>query len=167
MKENLPVRKRIRLKDYDYASEGMYLITICTKNRLHILSKIIDDSMQNIKPVGANCVRPIIKLSKIGKIINKEINNISEIYDNINVNEYVIMPNHIHLIIEIEDGRTQFAPTISQIVKQYKGSITKKLNYSIWQKSFYEHIIRNEKEYLKIKEYIKNNVMNWRKDKYF
>lgn len=164
MEEKFPHRKQLRLKEYDYSQEGYYFITICTQNKKHILGKIINGID---KPVGANCVRPIMKLSKIGHIINKEINKISKIYDNIFIDEYVIMPNHIHLIIEIEDGRTQFAPTISQIIKQYKGSITKQLNYSIWQKSFYEHVIRNEKEYYLIKQYIQDNPLNWEKDKYY
>jgi len=95
------------------------------------------------------------------------MNKISKIYNNILIDEYIIMPNHIHVIIEIENGRTQFAPTISQIIKQYKGSITKQIKNNIWQKSFYEHIIRNEKEYLNIKQYIINNPYNWKKDKYY
>lgn len=165
MNNKIPHRKQLRLKEYDYSQEGYYFITICTQNRKCVLSKIIDEI--NSKSVGANCVRPITRLSKIGQIIDKEINKISKIYDNIFIDEYVIMPNHIHLIIEIENGRTQFAPTISQIIKQYKGSITKQLNYNIWQKSFYEHIIRNEKEYYMIKQYIQYNPLNWKKDKYY
>jgi len=74
------------------------------------------------------------------------------------------MPNHIHIIIVIKDKETV---TISRIIKQYKMYVSKKIGYSIWQKSFYEHIIRNEKEYYKIKEYIKNNIVNWKKDKYY
>lgn len=167
MKKEFPHRKQIRLKEYDYSQEGYYFITICTQNRLQILSKIINEIGIDAKCVGANCVRPIIKLSKIGQVIDNEINKISKIYNNIFIDEYVVMPNHIHLIIEIESGRTQFAPTISQVIKQYKGSITKQLNYNIWQKSFYEHVIRNEKEYYLIKQYIQNNPLNWEKDKYY
>ena len=77
---------------------------------------------------------------------------------------YVIMPNHIHAIISIEEAQTI---TISRIINQYKGIVTKQLGYSIWQKSYYDHIIRNEKEYYKIIEYIQNNIINWEKDKYF
>ncbi len=64
-------------------------------------------------------------------------------------------------------GRTQFAPTISQIIKQFKGIITKTIGYNIWQKSFYEHIIRNEKEYFLTKQYIQNKPINWYEDKYY
>ena len=74
------------------------------------------------------------------------------------------MPNHIHIIITINNNNSI---NIARIIKQYKGSVTKKIGYSIWQKSYYEHIIRDEKEYYNIKEYIQNNIINWEKDKYF
>ncbi len=74
------------------------------------------------------------------------------------------MPNHIHFIISIKadkNGRTQFAPTISRVVKQFKGSITKQIGKPIWQKSFYEHTIRNQTDYNEIWEYIENNPLKW------
>lgn len=74
------------------------------------------------------------------------------------------MPNHIHILIFIKNKN---GVTISKIIKHYKTNVSKEIKYSIWQKSFYEHIVRNEKEYLKIKEYIRNNIINWKKDKYF
>lgn len=91
-------RKPNRLKNHDYSQNGVYFITVCVKNRNPILSYI---------PVGANCVR----LSKIGKAVEEEINNISKIYANVTVENYVIMPNHIHLLVFIDgfSGRTQFA----------------------------------------------------------
>lgn len=139
---DLPKRKNIRLNDYNYSSNGAYFITICTKNKENLLWK----------NVGANCVRPLdqLPLSKIGIVIENEIYKLNTVYENIKVDKYQIMPNHIHLIIfiyEDSNGRTQFAPTISRIIKQFKGSITKQIGFSIWQKSFYDRIIRNEKEY--------------------
>lgn len=149
MKESLPVRKRIRLQGYDYSEENMYFITICVKDRLEMLGKIIEDN---------------IKLTKEGNIVKQNINKIEQIYRNIIIDEYVIMPNHIHILILINYKNNL---TISKIIKHFKTNITREIKYSIWQKSFYEHIIRNEKEYIRIKKYIKNNVINWRKDKYF
>ena len=149
MREKLPQRKKIRLKDYDYSKENMYFITICVKNRAELLGKITEDNK--------------IELTKEGKILKQNINKISEIYDNIIIDEYIIMPNHIHILVLILDKK---GVTLSKIVKHYKANISRELTHSIWQKSFYEHIIRNEKEYLKIKEYIKNNIINWKKDKY-
>ena len=73
------------------------------------------------------------------------------------------MPNHIHMIIEI---KKEEEVTISRIIKQYKMQVCKEIGYKIWQKLFYEHIIRTELDYLKIKAYIQNNVANWKEDIY-
>ncbi len=150
MKEKLPIRKRIRLKDYDYSKENMYFITICIKNRLEILGTIREENN--------------IELSNEGNIVKKNIYKIEEIYKNIGIDEYIIMPNHIHILIWIKDKN---GVTISKIIKHYKTNVSKEIKYSIWQKSFYEHIVRNEKEYLKVREYIRNNIINWKKDKYY
>ncbi len=153
---DLPKRKNIRLHNYNYSYNGAYFITICTKNKENLLWK----------NVGANCVRPLdqLPLSKIGIVIENEIYKLNTVYENIKVDKYQIMPNHIHLIIFIyEDSnwRTQFAPTISRIIKQFKGSITKQIEFSIWQKSFYDRIIRNEKEYQEVWNYIHNNPLKY------
>lgn len=153
---DLPKRKNIRLNDYNYSSNGAYFITICTKNKENLLWK----------NVGANCVRPLdqLPLSKIGIVIENEIYKLNTVYENIKVDKYQIMPNHIHLIIfiyEDSNGRTQFAPTISRIIKQFKGSITKQIGFSIWQKSFYDRAIRNEKEYQSVWNYIHNNPLKY------
>jgi len=150
MKENLPVRKKIRLNDYDYSEENMYFITICVKDRLEILGKIIDENY--------------MKLTKEGNIVKQNLYKIEVMYKNMIIDEYVVMPNHVHIILLINYKN---GTTISKIIKHFKTNISREIGYSIWQKSFYEHIIRNEKKYLKIKEYIKNNVMNWKNDKYF
>ena len=146
MKENLPRRKNIRLKYYDYSEEGMYFITICTRNRIKLFGEIETKE---------------IKLTKVGKIVEKSIINLEKIYNNITIDEYIVMPNHIHIIIIINEKNNL---TISRIINQYKGRITKTIGYPIWQKLFYEHIIRNKSEYYKIKQYIQNNIVNWKND---
>ena len=118
--------------------------------------------------VGVTSGRP--PLSRIGDIIDKEINKIPTIYENVEIDKYVIMPNHIHLIISLngnEDGRPEVTPTVSHIIKYFKGSISKQIGFSIWQKLFHDHIIRNEAEYLKIWEYIDTNPLKWQKDCYY
>ncbi len=162
-KLNLPNRKSLRLENYDYSSNGAYFITICTNKR--------NISLWN--NVGANCVRQqeYIKLSEIGTLINNEILKIPYVYENVIIDKFCIMPDHIHLIIFLDNsnntiGRTQFAPTISRIIKQFKGSITKQLGYPIWQKSFYDHIIRNEKAYLEIWRYIDENPLKFIDEKH-
>ena len=128
-------RKPNRLKEYDYSANGYYFITICTAEKQKLLCNI----------VGANCVRPPeIKYTEIGKIVKENMTVLDTVYSCIKIDKYVIMPNHIHLILIINNGRTQFAPTVSRIIKQFKGKITKQVGFPIWQKSFYDHIIRDE-----------------------
>ena len=167
MNDKLPKRKNIRLKEYDYSLEGYYFITICTKDRKEILGQI--------KPVGVALLgdpkeKTIeqIDLKNEGKIVKKHINNCNKIFDNIFIDEYVIMPNHIHLIIVLSNGSPRSAtPTIPKIINAYKSIVTKEIGYPIWQRNYYEHVIRNEKEYYEIKKYIQNNIINWEMDKYF
>ncbi|MEG0895633.1 MAG: transposase, partial [Oscillospiraceae bacterium] len=150
----LPKRKNIRLKNYDYGQNGAYFITVCTKDRHEILWN-----------VGATFGRPqeSPQLSEYGTIIRNEIDRIGEIYDNVVViDKYVIMPNHIHMIILLhgDDRRPKVAPTISRIMQQFKGSVTKQIGFSLWQKLFHDHIIRNEQEYQNIWEYIDTNSLH-------
>lgn len=147
---DLPQRKQNRLENYDYSQNGAYFITICTKERKKILCEI----------VGANIVRP--KLTRYGKIVDDAINLITNHYQTVTIDKYVIMPDHIHLLLQIHsDGRTMFAPTIERIVKQTKGYITKQIGFSIFQRSYYDHVIRNQEDYNEIWEYIDNNPKKW------
>lgn len=118
MKENLPRRKNIRLKYYDYSEEGMYFITICTRNRIKLFGEIETKE---------------IKLTKVGKIVEKSIINLEKIYNNITIDEYIVMPNHIHIIIIINEKNNL---TISRIINQYKGRITKTIGYRFGKSCF-------------------------------
>lgn len=162
----LPTRKPNRLNGFDYSSNGAYFITICTQNRQNYF-------WDN---VGAHSVRPwkSIHLTEYGKAVEKSILNISVYHPNVWVDNYVIMPNHIHIILFIGDsemcdksGRTMCAPTISLIVKQMKEYVTKNIGFSIWQKSFHDHIIRNKKSYEEISSYIDNNPITWEQDCFY
>ncbi|MDR1800303.1 MAG: hypothetical protein LBQ95_00425 [Lachnospiraceae bacterium] len=165
----LPTRKPNRLAGYDYSQNGAYFITICAKDREQIFGRITTDG------VGANCVRPCVRQSETGNIVLSEIERLNVAYPSVNIDCFVVMPNHVHMIIVIDkngginknDGRTQFAPTISRIIKQWKGAISKQIGFSPWQKSFHDHIIRNEQEYIKIAEYIENNPKRWADDCFY
>lgn len=142
---NKDKRHSIRLKEYNYAKEGMYFITICTKNRKCILGEIREDKMQ---------------LNDIGKVVEKELLSVKMKFPKFNINIYQIMPNHIHFILEITDKNNI---TIGNIIRYFKGKVyTKSKIY--WQRNYYEHIIRNEKEYYAICNYIINNPYNWKED---
>lgn len=155
-------RKPNRLKGYDYSQNGAYFITICVKNRHEMLWNA----------VGARIARPqnTEDLSEYGIVIKNAINNISEQYPSVLVDKYVIMPNHIHMILLVDssgDRREMRAPTISTVINQMKGYVTKQIGFSLWQKLFHDHIIRNEEEYRKIWEYIDTNPLKWEDDCYF
>ncbi|MBR5506605.1 MAG: transposase [Clostridia bacterium] len=169
----LPKRKNIRLKDYDYSSCGYYFITICTQNRQSLFWKNITDVLDAYKRfnnVGADIIRP--HLSECGKTVDRAINEIKTHYPYVTVDEYAIMPDHIHLILKIvnndEYGRMISAPTLKPvmtIIGQMKRWVSKEIGFSVWQKSYYEHIIRDEKDYLEKAEYIMNNPLKYLIDK--
>ena len=155
---NLPKRKPTRLKGYEYSTPGAYLITICVKDRKQLLSKIIVGDDAHIVPKS--------HISNYGLICDKYINNINIKYENVTIDKYVIMPNHIHLIIFLHGTMRASSPTknIETIIRSFKTLVTKEIGYSIWQRSYHDHIIRGEKDYQKIWEYIDTNVIRWEKD---
>jgi len=162
--KELPVRKPNRLKGYDYSQNGRYFITICAKDQSELFSI-----------VGAASCRPhndgmAPHNTEIGNIIENEITILSSSYHGVSVDCFVIMPNHIHMIICInwaDGGWQDAAPTISQMINQWKRAISIKVGRSVWQKSFHDHVIRNENEYIKIAEYIENNPIRWEEDCFY
>ena len=162
MKEESRSRKNLRMPHYNYSNTGYYFITICVKNRKKLLSKIIITTQNNnIK----------LELLPYGKIADRIIKNTNNVYDYAKIYDYVIMPNHIHFICEItkninNDCSPQNA-TIPNIVGALKKLINKECKEKIWQRNYYEHIIRNEKEYLKILQYIYDNPYRWGQDLYY
>lgn len=163
-------RKRVRLTEYDYSSAGAYFITICTDNRKEIFSSI----------VGAIHESPENVLTENGKIVKEVIESLPERFD-IKIDKYVIMPNHIHLIIVIkndDDRAIRESPlqkkrsVIDKAIGYLKMNVSKKIHQisdekEIWQRSYYDHIIRGEDDYMKIWDYIDKNVMNWENDRLY
>ena len=156
-----PARKPNRLSQYDYSTPGAYFITICTKDKRCILGSV----------VGASIARPErVALSAVGKIVEKAILQIPAHYPAVTVDQYVVMPNHVHLLLQIhtdESGRPMVAPTVSRIMQQMKGAVTKQIGQSIWQKLYHDHVIRGENDYLKIWQYIQSNPAKWQDDCFF
>ena len=159
----LPKRKHIRIEDYDYSTPGAYFITVCTANR----EKIFWSDRR-----GELCSPANVPLSDIGIIVDNEIQKLNSVYDSVRVDKYCIMPDHIHFILSIDTDENErtcrgelrspaCAPTISRVTKQFKGSITKQVGRPIWQKSFYDHGIRNQQDYDEIWAYIENNPLKY------
>ena len=162
--DKFPKRKINRLKSWNYSNNGGYFITICTDNRKHILSKIC---------VGDGFSVP--QLTKTGQIVDDYIKNINLKYSCVTVSEYVIMPNHIHLLLFIDNNGTgNPSPTVGNIIGWFKYNTTKSVNEEyksaenkLWQRSYYDHIIRDEKDYMEKRNYILSNPLKWLDDEYY
>ena len=160
----LPKRKPNRLNNYDYSKNGMYFITICSDNKKCIFSKIVG---QGLAPAE-------VRLSEYGKIAEEQLLLLKNRYSTIDINKFVIMPNHIHIILTINNKAAGASPcpTVSDIICTYKSLTTKMCknagyqNKKIFQNSFYDHIIRNDEDYITKAQYIENNPAKWREDKY-
>lgn len=158
-------RRSIRLKGYDYSEAGTYFVTVCSWKRDCLFGEISGG---------------VMGLNEYGRIVEDEWRRSSTIRQEINLDEFVIMPNHIHGIVTIysngdrhvgANGRSPLRmkpKSISSFVAGFKSAVTKQINQirntpgtPVWQRNYYEHIIRNEKELEKIREYIQNNPLKW------
>lgn len=154
----LPNRKSLRLLNYDYSSPGAYLITVCTKNRRKILGHLVG--------CGA-CDTPEVECSKYGKILKKYITYMGDKYSHIKLDGFVIMPDHFHILLRItektKNGVSQASrPTdneVSKFVSLLKRYCNREYGENIWQTSYYDHIIRNEKDYFEALQYIETNPL--------
>ena len=184
----LPNRQSTRLKTYDYSLEGSYFITIVTQDRLHLFGKIENSQMI---------------LNTVGKIVEQEWKNSIQLRSNISLGEFIIMPDHMHMILTIDhqisndkeskewehSNPKSPSQTIGAIIRGFKGACTKKINLfynstgelqftptdelqfaptefyknKIWQRNYYDHIIRNQADYNRIEQYIIDNPQNWKK----
>ncbi len=166
---DLPKRKSPRLKEFDYNTSGYYFITICTHNKAKTLSK-----------VGAIHESPETILSEKGKIVDDVINNIPS-HLCVRIDKYVIMPNHIHMILvadrrvlprAIRESPLHTRSIVDKAVGYIKMNVSKRVhnelsNGKVWQRSFHDHIIRDENDYLKIWHYIDTNPIKWEYDCFY
>ena len=152
----LPKRKQTRLKDYDYSQNGYYFITICTHNRQNLFGEIVGATL---------CGRP----NNPDKMIEKWLLELENKFDGVKICEYIIMPNHLHFIIS-KTGDHVGSPlrdivgwfktmTTNEYIANVKNNIFPPFDKKIWQRNYYEHIIRDESDYIETKEYILNNPL--------
>ncbi len=171
----LPKRKHPRLTDFDYSAEGVYFVTICTQNKRCLLSNIVGRGFtpaEEYEHLGS--VRSVVELTPYGKIAEEQLFLLEERFLGLAVDEYVIMPNHIHVIFAIntETAGVNPRPTVMDIVCAYKSLTTRECKKikpikKLFQTSFYEHIIRNEKDYNETVAYISGNPDKWLFDKLY
>ena len=164
-------RRSIRLKEYDYTTAGYYYITICTHDHRCLFGNISNGKSS---------------LNKFGQVVEAEWLRTSNIRKNAELDQYMVMPNHLHGIIILDGfgrGTEHRAPTIEEfgrpksssiptIIRSFKATVTKQIDIlrgtpaqPVWQRNYYEHIIRNEEELYQISQYIINNPLKWQLDK--
>lgn len=159
-----PRRKQIRLKNYDYSSSGYYFVTICSYNRKPIFSKIVG---QGLAPAAT-------ELTLYGKIAQKQLLDLENRFKGIKIDKYIIMPNHIHIIVVINktEAGASPCPTLSDVICAFKSLTVRECNAALshqklFQASFHDHIIRGEKDYEKIWQYIDSNASKWIEDCFY
>ena len=174
----MPNRKSPRLKGYDYSTPGAYFITICVQDRRCVLSRVVG---QGLAPAET-------ELTKYGNIAKNVLLGLEERYPFLTVDCYVIMPNHIHLLISLSDvgkddviWRRQAAAlqpfcekpaSIIDVVRAYKSLTTiecRKIGFEgkLFQSSFYDHVVRNREDYEGIFAYIEGNPSKWQDDEFY
>ncbi|MFH0772032.1 MAG: transposase [Candidatus Omnitrophota bacterium] len=171
-------RRSIRLPHYDYSHPGYCFVTVCVNNRESLLGKIEDGRSRSRR--GTACCAP----SQYGQIVYNEWINTGKLRNNVELDEFIVMPNHFHGIVIInESGTARRAPTgfgkpvarsLSAIMRSFKSAVTKRINESrkmpgaqFWQRNYYEHVIRDDNDLINIREYIVNNPARWQEDEYY
>ena len=158
MNDNFQDRKTTRLNEYDYSKKGAYFLTICTQDRKRILSRVVGTGVLD---------GPKIELTDHGKIADKYIKQLNDFYENISVDKYVIMPDHIHILLRVSKGASRTSPptrqhsSVSRYVSTFKRFSNKEYGENIWQESFFDHIIRSNEDYEEHIKYIHENPMKW------
>ena len=150
MKSNYPNRKPMRLPNFDYSAAYAYFVTICTDQK---------------KPLFWTNQ----KQNRFGDVEEAYLRDIPNIFPNSAADCFVVMPNHVHAIIQLSQSTLDSGSTLSTIVGTYKSGVSRKLHRfsdanKVWQRGFYDHVIRDQEEYLKIWNYIEENPIRWCKD---
>jgi putative transposase len=162
-------RKRLRLKDYDYSQPGAYFVTICTKDREHRFGEIVGGQMRQ---------------NDLAAVVQSCWDDLPNHYPNVGLDEFVIMPNHVHGIVIIMDdpvgatsrrpptGAGKPRPYLGNVVAYFKYQSAKRINEisntpgaHVWQRGYYDHIIRDNRSMERIRDYIRENPQRWSSDK--
>ena len=169
----LPKRKSIRLPGYDDSSPGAYFVTVCTHERRCILSEIAVGALHEAPAAS-------VSLTNAGLCVQKIIETLPAQYPALSVEHHVIMPNHVHLLLRLKERAIRESPLrqegnrslLSKAIGYLKAGSSKQIHFFspgliVWQRSYYEHVIRSEEDYRQIWEYIENNPARWAEDRYY
>ena len=156
----MDTRKPLRLSAYDYATAGGYFVAICTKDRAPILSQIV--------LVGEGlCALPQPELTDVGRMVEQSIEYLHNNISGLAVDKYVIMPNHVHLLVRLaptNETGGHGGPPLHKIIGQFKSFTTHQYKDVLWQRSYYDHVIRGEEDYRDVWNYIDQNPARWQED---
>ena len=166
MKDGVPERKANRLATYNYSQSGVYFITICSKNKRCTFGTIVGGGVPDA---------PRTRLSPTGKIVARQLGNMIAFYPHVRIEKYVVMPNHIHLLIAIQEGPSGASRTppptsarASQVIPMFISTLKRLTNktagHALWQRGYYDHIIRSPDDYNTIWHYIDTNPAKWAQD---
>ncbi len=155
----LPQRKSPRWKGYDYTHSGAYFVTICAYKRLHVFGEIHDGEMIH---------------NRVGEIVIEQWFSLVDHYQGIDLDAFIVMPNHVHGIVILPDAADESAVSLSGVVGTYKSGVTRRVRvalddaeFRVWQTSFHDHVIRNEASLNRIREYVANNPARWAEDTFY
>ena len=161
----LPKRKHTRLQQYDYNTPGYYFITICTKGKQKLLCDIVGTGLLD---------GPEIRYTAHGAIVKNQLQTMCQFYDQIKLDHYVVMPNHVHMLIQVLEDRSgpsgRPVPTntkVGHFVGTFKRFCNRQIGENIWQYRSHDHVIRGEPDYLKIWNYIDGNPSKWQEDCFY
>ena len=192
--EDIRKRKPQRFDEWKYSDTGMYFVTVICKNRRHMLGRVValPDNADNPVRDGVldvpkletyTCGKIVVELSSIGKIVENKLNEMNEKFVGVSIERYVIMPNHVHLLLFVENSvGTSRTPsltdnsstravrtneTIPRFISYLKRSTNKISGVEIWHRSYHDHIIRDYQDYLVRYKYLDNNPARWCEDEYY
>lgn len=162
-----PNRKKIRLEGYDYNTEGLYFITVCTKGKKKLLCEIQE-------PIVGSVVldAPQVRMSQYGEIVESRLQVMSDFYENIKLDSFVVMPNHVHMMVRnLGNGASGTnLPTsnkVGRFVGTFKRLTNREIGFDIWQSGSNDRIVRSDEEYIAYMEYIEANPRRWLTDKHY
>ena len=170
-------RRSIRLRGYDYTQAGAYFVTVCVHNDLVRRGAACcahQPVALNSTDIFGHIENGKMVINDYGRIVDASLRAIPDHFSSVILDEFTVMPNHVHLIVIINDARAQHAaPVLGTIVRSFKSAVTKNINKSrgtpgtkVWQRNYYERIIRNDGELNRIREYVVNNPANWDTDEH-
>lgn len=153
MKNEMLIRKNTRLRHFDYSASRYYFVTICTREHHCYFEKVFSTADSGV-----------MKLNDRGELVDRHIRELDVRYLFARVDKYVIMPNHIHMILLLDNNNDV---PLTQIIGLFKSGVSGEMGFPVWQRSFHDHVIRSDKDYKEIWYYIDNNPAKWALDRYY